>query len=68
MPVAPLAMVPAGTVVKISIKLPGNGGFDGFQWIAPAPTPADKARAQIEQALLGRFVRAFLTEEHDGRR
>lgn len=67
MPVAPLATVPAGTVVKISIRLPGSGGFDGFQWVAPAPTSADQARMQIEQALLARFVRAFLPEEHNGR-
>lgn len=64
MPVPALRIVPKGTVVKLSLKLPGSrGGFDGFQWTASNDLATDQAAAQIEQQLVRRFVDQFLAPE-----
>lgn len=65
MALSTLTTVPAGTVVKISVKLPQQlgGGFDGFQWTTETPMSVAAARDSITRKLLDRFFDHFLPAE-----
>lgn len=65
MTISTLTTVPAGTVVKISVKLPQQfgGGFDGFQWTTDQPMTIERARDSITRKLLNHFLDQFLPAE-----
>ncbi|MBX9944927.1 MAG: hypothetical protein K2Y40_12665 [Reyranella sp.] len=60
-----LRTVPRGTVVAITIRVPGhNGGApDGFAWTAPANLSPSAVRARIDGELLPKFFDQFLPAE-----
>lgn len=64
MPIAPLTRVPKGTVIKLSITLPGKQ-FDGLALTFETQlTPAQAAR-DLQRRLVPRFIDQFLPHEED---
>jgi hypothetical protein len=65
MSVGALAAVPAGTKVRLSIRLPNQpaGAGDSFVWTAPRRLSAEEARREIERDLVKTFVETFLPVE-----
>lgn len=63
MPITIREFVPAGTVIEISIRVPGQnaGKPDGLRWTCPAPLLVEDAAAEIKRDLLRGFFNEFLS-------
>jgi hypothetical protein len=57
-----LASVPAGTIVRLSIRLPGQSAHQGdsFIWTAPRRMSVEEARRELAADLLKSFMETFL--------
>jgi hypothetical protein len=62
MPITIKEIVPAGTVIDISIRVPGQnaGKPDGLRWTNRSPQSLKAAREEIKRDLLREFFNEFL--------